>query len=75
MISRSHSDRLKAVLLAAFLALVIGPVEAQTSKPQEQAPAINRQLTGTAFYVDETGHMLTARHAVENCASDHHQGK
>ncbi|MBR2691508.1 MAG: trypsin-like peptidase domain-containing protein [Aquamicrobium sp.] len=68
MISRSHSDRLKAVLLAAFLALVIGPVEAQTSKPQEQAPAINRQLTGTAFYVDETGHMLTARHAVENCA-------
>ncbi|MDQ8728077.1 serine protease [Bradyrhizobium sp. LHD-71] len=32
-----------------------------------QAP-VQRQLKSTAFFVDGAGHMLTARHAVENCA-------
>lgn len=27
-----------------------------------------RELSGTAFFVDDAGHMLTARHAVEACA-------
>lgn len=33
-----------------------------------QQPAQRRQLSSTAFFVDGNGHMLTARHAVENCS-------
>lgn len=32
-----------------------------------QSPAIRRQFTGTGFFVDDVGHLLTARHVVENC--------
>ena len=32
-----------------------------------EAPAIRREKSGTAFFVDGSGHMLTARHAVEDC--------
>ncbi|WP_229188037.1 S1 family peptidase [Bradyrhizobium oropedii] len=31
------------------------------------APAISQRLDGTAFFVDDLGHMLTARHAVADC--------
>ncbi|MGF6306456.1 hypothetical protein ABIB82_000124 [Bradyrhizobium sp. i1.8.4] len=31
-------------------------------------PAISQRLDGTAFFVDDLGHMLTARHAVAECA-------
>lgn len=31
-------------------------------------PAIRSQKSATAFFVDGVGHMLTARHAVEDCA-------
>jgi serine protease Do len=46
-------------------------------KPRLEKPAplalspqhtTTRRLSGTAFFVDEAGHMLTARHAVENCS-------
>jgi S1-C subfamily serine protease len=37
------------------------------SRPPEPA-AIRREKTGTAFFVDGAGHMLTARHAAEDCA-------
>jgi S1-C subfamily serine protease len=29
---------------------------------------ISREKSGTAFFVDDAGHMLTARHAAEDCA-------
>ena len=29
---------------------------------------MGREKSGTAFFVDDSGHMLTARHAVEDCA-------
>ena len=32
-----------------------------------QSPTIQRQLTGTGFFVDDNGHVLTARHVVEGC--------
>jgi S1-C subfamily serine protease len=32
-----------------------------------QQPTVRKQLDGTAFFVDGAGHMLTARHAVEDC--------
>lgn len=31
-------------------------------------PAVSQRLDGTAFFVDDLGHMLTARHAVVDCA-------
>ncbi len=31
-------------------------------------PSIHRQLTGSGFFADETGHVLTAAHVVVNCA-------
>jgi serine protease Do len=37
------------------------------SRPQE-ATTVTRETSGTAFFVDGSGHMLTARHAAENCA-------
>ncbi|WP_454618480.1 S1 family peptidase [Bradyrhizobium cenepequi] len=34
-----------------------------------QEPAVpNRQKTGTGFFVDDKGHLLTARHAAEDCS-------
>jgi S1-C subfamily serine protease len=36
------------------------------SRPAEPA-MIRREKTGTAFFVDDAGHMLTARHAAEGC--------
>jgi S1-C subfamily serine protease len=43
----------------------------EPSKPlalPHDPPLIGRVLKGTAFFVDQSGHMLTARHAVEHCA-------
>jgi S1-C subfamily serine protease len=37
------------------------------ARPPEPA-AIRREKSGTAFFVDDAGHMLTARHAAEDCA-------
>lgn len=37
------------------------------ARPPEPA-VIGREKSGTAFFVDDSGHMLTARHAVEGCA-------
>lgn len=31
-------------------------------------PTVSQRLDGTAFFVDDLGHMLTARHAVADCA-------
>lgn len=31
-------------------------------------PVVSQRLDGTAFFVDDLGHMLTARHAVADCA-------
>ncbi|WP_275189442.1 serine protease [Bradyrhizobium sp. CSA112] len=36
------------------------------ARPPEPA-TIPREKSGTAFFVDDAGHMLTARHAVEDC--------
>lgn len=40
-------------------------------QPLARAPepaTISREKSGTAFFVDDAGHMLTARHAAEDCA-------
>jgi hypothetical protein len=37
------------------------------ARPPEPA-TIGREKSGTGFFVDDAGHMLTARHAVEGCA-------
>jgi S1-C subfamily serine protease len=37
------------------------------ARPSEPS-LIHREKDGTAFFVDDTGYMLTARHAVEDCA-------
>ena len=37
------------------------------ARPPEPA-AIRREKSGTAFFVDDSGHMLTARHAADDCA-------
>ena len=66
---------------AAVLAAV-GPATAQSwvpvRAPERTAPqslarppepaTIRREKSGTAFFVDDSGHMLTARHAAEDCA-------
>ena len=47
------------------------PVGVMTSTPlahTSEPPTIRREKSGTAFFVDGSGHMLTARHAVEDCA-------
>jgi S1-C subfamily serine protease len=36
------------------------------ARPPEPA-AVRREKSGTAFFVDDSGHMLTARHAAEDC--------
>ncbi|MTD92921.1 serine protease [Hyphomicrobium sp. xq] len=43
----------------------------EPSKPlalPQDPPIVGRLLKGTAFFVDQSGYMLTARHAVEHCA-------
>jgi S1-C subfamily serine protease len=65
--------------VAAFAA--VAPAMAQSwlpaRAPERTAPqslarspetsTVRREKSGTAFFVDDTGHMLTARHAVEDC--------
>jgi S1-C subfamily serine protease len=41
--------------------------EQPLSRPAEPT-VIRREKNGTAFFVDDAGHMLTARHAAEDCA-------
>jgi S1-C subfamily serine protease len=44
------------------------PIEApQRLARTPESPGASRELDGTAFFVDDSGHMLTARHAVEDC--------
>jgi S1-C subfamily serine protease len=43
------------------------PVVQPLSRPAEPT-VIRREKNGTAFFVDDAGHMLTARHAAEDCA-------
>lgn len=33
-----------------------------------QSPAVRRQLTGTGFFVDDNGHLITAHHVIDNCS-------
>lgn len=44
----------------------------ETAKPLARdvngPPTVSQRLDGTAFFVDDLGHMLTARHAVADCA-------
>lgn len=45
----------------------------ETTVPQSLArppepTAASREKSGTAFFIDDAGHLLTARHAVEDCA-------
>src|ERR1700761_4924345 len=67
------------VLIGSFAA--IGPSQAQSifSTPvvRQQpkglsltsgATEFTREKTGTAFFVDDVGHMLTAGHAADDCA-------
>ena len=71
-------------VVAAFSVLGAVPAAADTALPQSHhrqllepskplaltrdPPIIGRQLNSTAFFVDETGYLVTARHAVVNCA-------
>jgi S1-C subfamily serine protease len=72
----------RLILLGGVAAIAaVGPAMAQSwmpirapesttprslARPPEPA-TIPREKNGTAFFVDDTGHMLTARHAVEDC--------
>ena len=72
----------RLILLGAVAAFGVVPAMAQSwvpvraparTAPQSLArppgPAtIGREKSGTAFFVDDSGHLLTARHAVEDCA-------
>src|SRR5262245_5169433 len=77
-----HSASLLKALLSCVLVLSAEPVTAQTLFPAQspqtlqspkalalppQASPPRRQLTGTGFFVDDTGHLITARHVVANC--------
>jgi serine protease Do len=42
--------------------------EASPLSRSQEAATVSRETSGTAFFVDGSGHMLTARHAAENCA-------
>lgn len=61
--------------LTVAFAQTLFPVQMQQkldpAKPLALMPHDRNQrvLTSTAFFVDGSGHMLTVRHAVENCAS------
>jgi hypothetical protein len=70
------------ILLGGVAVLAaIGPATAQSwvpvRAPERTAPqslarppepaAVRREKSGTAFFVDDSGHMLTARHAAEDC--------
>ncbi len=71
------------IVFGGFVALMAaGPVVAQSwvpiRAPERMAPqplarspepaTFRREKTGTAFFVDDAGHMLTARHAAEDCS-------
>ena len=43
------------------------PAVQPLSRPAEPT-VIRREKNATAFFVDDAGHMLTARHAAEDCA-------
>lgn len=74
----------RLILLAGFAAIAATPATGQlwmpiqmpgreTVVPQPLARSpertvIRREKSGTAFFVDDSGHMLTARHAAEDCA-------
>jgi S1-C subfamily serine protease len=74
--------RIQTLICAIALVAAVGPSRAQTflparsierAAPQPLAlppePAVIRQeKNGTAFFVDDTGYMLTARHAAEDCS-------
>jgi serine protease Do len=56
------------------------PLQIEPAKPLALPPQVgqHRQLNSTAFFVDGQGHLLTVRHAVENCgqvviAKDQHR--
>lgn len=53
------------VVLAAFVA----PCAAEAARVQgpERAGMFHHSKSGTAFFVDDSGTLLTARHAVEDC--------
>lgn len=71
------------VALVAFSTWWATPLAADTALPQtrhrqglelpkplaltQDPPVIGRQLNSTAFFVDDTGYLVTARHGVENC--------
>jgi S1-C subfamily serine protease len=63
------------VFLAAFanasaqVPSLFDPARTETPKPLSlpQPAEVPRQETGTTFFVDDTGYMLTARHAVAAC--------
>jgi len=68
------------ILFGGIAAFAVGPATAQwwmpVRAPERTAPqslvrspepvAIRREKSGTAFFVDNVGHMLTARHAAED---------
>jgi serine protease Do len=57
-----------AAAMAQFL-LPARSVDTTTPTPLSHTaePAIRREKSGTAFFIDGSGHMLTPRHAVEDC--------
>lgn len=71
---------LAVILIAAPLVVVVSAQPLAPAQPPRTleppkalalppaGPTIRRQLTGTGFFVDEHGHLLTARHVVEGCA-------
>jgi S1-C subfamily serine protease len=69
----SLASCLIAGFAAAAQAQMLLPLPArEMNAPQRLArapetPGASRELDGTAFFVDDAGHMLTARHAVEDC--------
>jgi hypothetical protein len=65
------------ILLGACLAIAPMPALAQvwaagSPAPRplshgSEPPTVHREKSGTAFFVDGSGHLLTARHAVDDC--------
>jgi S1-C subfamily serine protease len=47
---------------------VVEPSSPQSLARVPESTTIRREKAGTAFFVDDSGHMLTARHAVDDCA-------
>jgi S1-C subfamily serine protease len=69
------------ILCGGFVAFAVFPAAAQSGMPartqdratpqplarSSETPTVRREKNGTAFFVDGSGHMLTARHAAEDC--------